>query len=316
MAHKRIKGRRRGWAAAVLAALSATPAVAAISDACGPAERTPVTAVMTAFEPESVALRAMISDPQPCRIKGVAFVRGRIEGRAVVVFQSGVSMVNAAMTTQLALDHFNISRIVMSGVGGGADPGLAIGDVVVPQRWAQYLEAGYGRAKDGGFAVPPFHHGEPLPSYGMIFPNPVLVGAEGGPVQAKFWFEVDPLLMDVARKVAGSATLSACSPKGDCLDHAPRVVVGGAGVSGPVFVDNAEFRSFAHTAFAARVLDMETAAVAHVAYANGTPFIAFRSLSDLAGGDASANRVYTFLSLAARNSAAFMQVFLRALPAD
>ena len=29
---------------------------------------------------------------------------------------------------------------------------------------------------------------------------------------------------------------------------------------------------------------MESAAVAHVAYANRVPFIAFRSLSDLAGG--------------------------------
>ena len=311
-------GRRRiGWAAAVLAALAATPAGAAVRDTCGPASQVPVTAVMTAFEPESAVLRALVTDPQPCTIKGVAFVRGRIEGRAVVVFQSGVSMVNAAMTTQLALDHFNITRIVMSGVGGGADPELAIGDVVVPQRWAQYLESGFGRATEGGgFALPPFHHGEPLPSFGMIFPNPVLVGADGGPPQAKFWFEVDSGLLDVARKVAASANLTACAPGGTCLDHTPRVVVGGGGVSGPVFVDNAAFRSFAHTAFAARVLDMETAAVAHVAYANGKPFIGFRSLSDLAGGDVHANQIHAFLSLAARNSAAFLQVFLRALPAD
>lgn len=311
--------KRGGWAAmlaSLAAAAQGSAAAAAAASGCAGDDGAPLTAVMTAFEPESVALRALVADPRPCRIRGVEFVLGRIEGRRVLVFQSGVSMVNAAMTTQLALDHFNIRRIVMSGVGGGADPALDIGDVVVPQRWAQYLEAGFGRARDGGYEVPPFHHGDPLPSYGMIFPNAVLVGASGGPPQAKFWFEADPGLLDIARKVAGAARLTACGPKGDCLEHAPRVVVGGAGVSGPVFVDNAEFRSFAHGAFAARVLDMETAAVAHVAYANGAPFIAFRSLSDLAGGDASANRIHAFLGLAAHNSAAFMQVFLRALPPD
>ena len=66
--------------------------------------------------------------------------------------------------------------------------------------------------------------------------------------------------------------------------------------------------------FGAEVLDMESAAVAHVAYVNGVPFIAFRSLSDLAGGDGDANQIHAFLGLAAKNSAAFMKVFLRALP--
>ena len=274
----------------------------------------PVIAVMTAFEPETVVLRALIEDAEGRRIKGVEFVSGRIEGKQVLVFQSGVSMVNAAMTTQMALDHFNISHIVMSGVGGGADPALMIGDVVVPQRWAQYLEAGFGRAHKDGFETPPFHHGEPLPSYGMIFPNQVLVSASGGPLEAKFWFDVDPVMLVVARTVAATAELSDLSPDGERLAHTPRVVVGGSGVSGPVFVDNADFRSFAHAAFSAEVLDMESAAVAHVAYANGVPFIAFRSLSDLAGGDGDANQIHAFLGLAARNSTAFMKVFLRALP--
>ena len=51
----------------------------------------------------------------------------------------------------------------------------------------------------------------------------------------------------------------------------PVVAVGGNGVSGQSFVDNAAFRDFAHTAFAARALDMESAAVAQVAYAKPRP---------------------------------------------
>ena len=56
------------------------------------------------------------------------------------------------------------------------------------------------------------------------------------------------------------------------------------------------------------------AAVAQVAYLNKTPFIAFRSLSDLAGGDPGQNQARTFFQIASDNSAAVVQAFLRALP--
>jgi adenosylhomocysteine nucleosidase len=59
---------------------------------------------------------------------------------------------------------------------------------------------------------------------------------------------------------------------------------------------------------------MESAAVAHVAYANGVPFIAFRSLSDLAGGGPGENEMGTFFQLASDNSAAFVREFLKQLP--
>jgi adenosylhomocysteine nucleosidase len=60
---------------------------------------------------------------------------------------------------------------------------------------------------------------------------------------------------------------------------------------------------------------MESAAVAQVAYANGVPVIIFRSLSDLAGGDAGANQMTIFMTLAAVNSADVVRAFIAALPA-
>jgi adenosylhomocysteine nucleosidase len=90
------------------------------------------------------------------------------------------------------------------------------------------------------------------------------------------------------------------------------VVVGGRGVSGPTFVDNAPYRQWVWQTFHADALDMETAAVAAVAYVNRVPFIAFRSLSDLAGGGAK-NEVAAFFGLAAANSAAVVLGYLRAL---
>ena len=85
-------------------------------------------------------------------------------------------------------------------------------------------------------------------------------------------------------------------------------------MSGSAFVDNAAFREHTFETFGARVLDMESAAVAHVAYANGVPFLAVRSLSDLAGGGPGENEIGVFFGLAADNAAAVVRALLRALP--
>jgi adenosylhomocysteine nucleosidase len=57
---------------------------------------------------------------------------------------------------------------------------------------------------------------------------------------------------------------------------------------------------------------MESAATALVAYSNGVPFIAFRSLSDLAGGGGGENEVGTFMKIAADNAAKVLLAFLAA----
>jgi adenosylhomocysteine nucleosidase len=85
-------------------------------------------------------------------------------------------------------------------------------------------------------------------------------------------------------------------------------------VSGPTFVDNAAYREWSWRTFQAEALDMETAAVAVVAHEHQVPYIAFRSLSDLAGGESGDNVMRTFGRLAAANSAAVVLEFLRAYP--
>ena len=117
-----------------------------------------------------------------------------------------------------------------------------------------------------------------------------------------------------ARSVANDAALARCTAEDMCLNESPRIVVGGSGVSGGAFIDNAAFRTWAFETFGARVLDMESAAVAHVAYANDVPFIAIRSLSDLAGGGEGANQMEVFLGLAAGNAASVVKALLRAMP--
>lgn len=275
----------------------------------------PRIAVMSAFEPEWQVLLKVLQDPQEHVVHGRRFVTGSLNGKDVVLFLSGVSMVNAAMTTQQAIDYFDITTIVFSGIAGGVDPSLSIGDVVVSAQWGQYLEAIFARETGKGtFAIPPFLDTQ-FPNFGMIYPNESEVVRDGSTEpEDRFWFPVDGKLLETARQVAGSVTLEKCAGADKCLSHQPKVVVGGSGVSGPAFVDNAAFREFTFKTFEAQVLDMESAATAHVAYSNGVPFIAFRSLSDLAGGGEGENEMGVFFALASANSARIVQAFLAALP--
>jgi adenosylhomocysteine nucleosidase len=150
-----------------------------------------------------------------------------------------------------------------------------------------------------------------LPNSGMLHPRPVEVRTAARPqATRKFWFEADPAMLEVARRI-GNVELEHCKA-GTCLQRKPQLVVGGNGVSGQAFMDNKAFREYTFATFQANVLDMETAAVGHVAHSNGVPYIAFRSLSDLAGGGEGANEMGTFMGIAADNSARVLLAFLAA----
>lgn len=272
---------------------------------------TPRLAVVSAFAPELALLRARLQQPVSYSVNGVEFVTGTLEGKPVVLFLSGISMTNGAMNTQLVLDRFAVSGIVFSGIAGGVNPALHIGDVTVPAQWGQYLEVLMAREPSPGQYMPRDANDTPFPNFGMMFPRGVGVRSAAHASERKFWFAVDPKMLAAARNIE-SVELALCDTARKCLDTRPKLVIGGNGVSGPAFVDNAAFRDYTFNTFQANVLDMETAAVGMVAYANGVPYIAFRSLSDLAGGGQGENEMQTFMNIAADNAAKVLLAFLAA----
>ena len=307
---------------ALLGCATAVPTQAATTAREDPTTR-PRIAIVSAFAPELEALLRHMKVESTEAIYGRTFHLGKLGGKDTVIFLSGVSTVNAAMTVQMALDHFKITRIVVSGIAGGVNPSLHIGDVTVPGQWAHYQEQTFAReVGPGKFAMESWQTKE-LGSYGMMFPQytrVVRVGGESDHAESKFWFDVDPAMLKVATAVAASVELKKCTSAAVCLHDAPAVKVGGRGVSGSTFVNNADYRAWVWTNFqdgrggGVDALDMESASIAIVAYANNVPFIAFRSLSDLAGGGSSSeNEIETFFSLAADNSAALVERFVGAL---
>jgi adenosylhomocysteine nucleosidase len=276
-------------------------------------DETPRVAVISAFAPELGLLSARLEQPKKYSVNGVEFTTGVLQGKPVVMFLSGISMTNAAMNTQLVLDRFKVSHVVFSGIAGGVNPSLNIGDVTVAQRWGQYLEVLAARETEPGrYKAPVWMNDVKLPNFGMFHPRPVEVRSAGQPrAEKKFWFDADPALLAIAARIQ-QVPLERCDTAQKCLSHTPKLVVGGNGVSGQAFVDNKAFREYTFKTFDANVLDMETAATAMVAYSNNVPYIAFRSLSDLAGGGDGENEIGTFFKIAADNSAKVLLAFFAA----
>lgn len=277
---------------------------------------TPCMAIMSAFGAEATKMLDEMVDRKVYNVVGRTVTTGKIEDQYYLLGISGVSMTNAAMIPQAWFDKFQVSEVVFSGIAGGVNPDVNIGDVVVPAQWAQYQEFHFCKEVNGEW------HSDcssDLPNYGMMFPRSgVSVCTVNGPVdqcERKRWFEVDKDMLKAAKKAARKVELAQCGLDRDgnqvCLDQQPIIKVGGNGVAGPTFVDNGDFREYTWEAFQADTLDMESSAWAHVAYANDVPFIIFRSASDLAGGGPGENQIGTFFRIAADNSASVLLAFLR-----
>jgi adenosylhomocysteine nucleosidase len=274
----------------------------------------PCDLVMSSFPEELAAIEAIVV-PDAAKLKstsinGIEFKSVDINGRRFVFFLTGMSLVNAAMNTQLAIDHFQPSAVFFSGIAGGIDPALNPGDVVVPAKWHYHSEASYlNEISPGKYAQP--GGGPPkYPNFGMIFPDDVTVKRDG----MKNWeqmssFPADEQLLAVGRHAVESL------PEMKTGDRVNRVTVGGDGVSGTVFCDNANYRKWVFKVWKADCLDMESAAIAQVCWENKTPMLIVRGLSDLAGGQAGPNEIGQYLKAAADHSARVLAAILQNLDA-
>jgi adenosylhomocysteine nucleosidase len=245
-----------------------------------------LVAVLTAYPPETDAMVAEFGLKTggftEQRVKGFRYHRGVVKGRDVVVFETGMSLVNAAMALQLALERLPITHVLFAGVAGGTDPALHVGDVVVPERWAYHCEAAYfNPTPDGKGWVKADYFEQRYPNFGMIFPDDMqAIRADKEKFERVAAFPVDPGLLAVARRAVEKMGPITSARTGREIT----VSLGGTGVSGTVFLDNRDYREFVHKTWGARCLDMETTAYAHVCHTNEIPFLAVRALSDLAGG--------------------------------
>lgn len=276
------------------------------------------TAVVSAFSPEIEAIDrafAKIDDAKIDKvvtIKGVKYQLGSYKGEPIVIFTTGISVPNAAMTMQMALDYFPIDKVVMMGIAGAVNPSFAPGDIAIPARWYFHDESVYANpnaSKPGEYFLPDYYegalesyrarektdpHAPKYKNFGFIHPEEMSVIKDGWDTPKKMpYFSVSPNLLDLAKKALTSID-TIKMPSGKPIT----VSIGGNGVTGSVFADNGGYRKWLRDVYNAQVTEMESAAVGQVCFVNEVDWIIIRSVSDLAGGQHGKNEENVYDAIA------------------
>ncbi len=201
--------------------------------------------IIGAMDTEVRHLIARMDNPAETVIAGRHFFCGTLAGRDVVVVQSGIGKVSAALTAQILIDRFAVDCLINTGMAGGLDARLAVKDLVVGTGAVQH-----------DFDLTAFGHAR-----GYI------TGDDDS--RATVFPAADTLV--TAALDAAAAVLPAGSK-----------AITGLVASGDIFVDDSALKRRIIDDFGAAVTEMEGGAIAQAAHDNGVPFLILRTVSDLA----------------------------------
>ena len=87
--------------------------------------------IIGAMELEVEALKAKMQVAQIVQRAGMNFYEGILNGASVVIVQSGIGKVNAALCVQILADVFQVTHIINTGVAGSLNAKLDIGDILI-----------------------------------------------------------------------------------------------------------------------------------------------------------------------------------------
>ena len=89
------------------------------------------TGILCAMDCEMDLIRQDVVGASSTCIAGREFLQGTLYGKEVVVAISHIGKVAAALTATLMIQCFEVDRVLFSGVAGGIDPSLHVGDAVI-----------------------------------------------------------------------------------------------------------------------------------------------------------------------------------------
>lgn len=90
-----------------------------------------IAGVIGAMEPEVAILKEKLSDMKISEKSGFTYYQGKLNGKEVVIVQSGIGKVAAALATAFLIAEFAPSYVVNTGSAGGFDQSLSVGDIVI-----------------------------------------------------------------------------------------------------------------------------------------------------------------------------------------
>jgi adenosylhomocysteine nucleosidase len=217
--------------------------------------------IICAIPQELDHLSDALARRESVEIAGLRFDRGELDGRSVNLVGAGIGKVNTAMTATLLHERFGCRLVIFSGVAGGLDPRLHIGDVVVADRTVQH-DAGWFEAG----RIHTYQAGH------VPFFNPT----------ERLGYEVDPALVGRLRSELADFHLPALSGRAGGEGLPPRIVFGTI-LSGDQYIACEGTRERLHAELGGLAVEMEGGALGQVAEALGMKWLDIRALSDLAG---------------------------------
>lgn len=87
--------------------------------------------IIGAMDEEISKLKSGIVGMKIVEFKGVVFYTGRLMGKDIVLVRSGIGKVNASISTTLLISQFNVDKVLFTGIAGGVNPEISLGDIVI-----------------------------------------------------------------------------------------------------------------------------------------------------------------------------------------
>lgn len=204
-------------------------------------------AIIGALEKEVAQIKEELDGAQVAQEAGLTVVSGELDGLTVVATTAGMGTVNAAAATQHLISKYAPQAVVFSGIAGGLNPKLHINDVVIG-RCLRYLDT------DTALIA------ESAPELEEFASTGALVQIAGAVLKDHGF--VDAGVLDTA---AGDD---------------PKQLLCGTIATGDRFVTGDVMRNAAIEATHADCVEMEGAAIAHIATKNGVDCLVLRAISD------------------------------------
>uniref|UniRef100_A0A7V0Z7U9 adenosylhomocysteine nucleosidase n=1 Tax=candidate division WOR-3 bacterium TaxID=2052148 RepID=A0A7V0Z7U9_UNCW3 len=236
--------------------------------------------IIGAMDEEIALIREAMGIEKTDTIAQRIFYIGELSNIPCICVKAGVGKVNAAITTEILISKYNVDAIIFTGVAGGINPEIKIGDVVIAKK---VIHHDFGKITPAGFF--------PFDTTG---------------------FFADSLLFEIACKSATGIKFASI-PEKLCKEknRYPRIISGNI-ATGDQFIADENKRRWIEKTFSVECVEMEGAAVAQVCVINKVPFVIIRSLSDLANENADID-FEEFVKYAARNSILIVQGMFKLL---
>lgn len=94
--------------------------------------------IIGAMDVEVAEVKEAMQDVEVKTMAGMDFYKGTLRGKEAVVVRSGIGKVNAAVCTQILVDHYGVDAVINTGIAGSLRNEIEIGDVVLSTDTAQH----------------------------------------------------------------------------------------------------------------------------------------------------------------------------------